>query len=1525
MANGENSDGKELGPAKTAEGGGGSGLTGENYEDWAKHVRNALRTKRKLGFIDGTLEKPTKDDEIEQWEVVNSMLIAWIMNTIEPTLRTSISMVDEAQVLWEDLKLQFSAGNGPRISELRADIANCRQNGDTVMVYYGRLKKMWDELAIYKPIRSCSCGELAAQLEEDRNEERTNTFLNGLDSAKFGTVRSTITSMEPLPKLSQVYQRIIREERQLTITSNRDATPEAVGFAVQAAQRGQTSSFYREKDVTCTHCGKYGHAKADCFQIIGLPEWWGERGRDYNDRGRGGRGRGGRGGRFGRGRGSGGRANAVTGVQANIVGGIQANSTRTPADLDRQSLPQMSDDQWNSLKGLFDSQKSNPNAKLNGKKECVDFIIDTGASHHMTGNLDYLSNVMNTNPCMIGLPDGDHVVSTQHGDICLGGDLWLQGVLYSKDLTCSLISVAKLLKVVKGSITFTDELCVIQDRAMKTLIGVGEECGDVYVLRGVIGAKIHKTVSSSGSWELWHRRLGHPSSHVVPYLSSYLDIGKQVSSTTVCDVCLRAKQTRDCFHESSNKAAGIFDLIHCDLWGPYRIVSTSGAAYFLTIVDDYSRAVWVHLLREKSEVGVTLKNFFKMVERQFEKKVKVVRSDNGGEFMGLRSYFLEEGIMHQTSCVYTPQQNGRVERKHRHILNVARSLMFQATLPRQFWGECVMTACHLINRTPSTVLQGKTPYQLLFGEVPNITHLRVFGSLCFARNVLRDKDKFGERSRRCVFMGYPFGQKGWRVYDLEKLEFFVSRDVVFQEDAFPYQLSEQRSTDPQPGSIDPAQFEDDQFRPETTRSIDPASGSIDPELLTFDELTDQTGSIDPAQRSIDPKLLTCDELGPETERSIDPTPRSIDPETRTEPSATNGSIDPTPGSIDPASSSSGVHITGSKDNKKTSDTALAERGSQLENDNPTSEGIKVRQSERERKPPAHLSDYVLHTTRCSVEHPTLSPAPTQSASSAPGTVLYPIANYVSCDRFSDSQRAFLAAITAVSVPKSYSEAVKDEKWCNAMSGEVNALEANDTWDITDLPPGKKAIGSHWIFTIKYKSNGEIERYKARLVAMGNRQVEGLDFDETFAPVVKMTTIREFLKIAAVKGWVVHQMDVHNAFLHGDLEEEVYMRLPPGFVSQDKSKVCRLKKSLYGLRQAPRCWFAKLAAALKGYGFAQQVADYSLFTLERGSMQLFVLVYVDDLLIGGNDLNGVQEFKGYLSECFHMKDLGAMKYFLGIEVSRSHDGFYLSQRKYALDIVSECGLLGCQPVSTPLEQNHKLPDDEGEFYEDVERYRRLVGRLVYLTFTRPDLSYVVHMLAQFMQQPRAKHWAAVIRVVRYLKGCPGQGIVLSSDPDLQLTAYCDSDFSTCSMSRRSVTGFIVMLGDSPIAWKTKKQDVVSFSSAEAEYRAMSFTTRELKWNRELLGCFGVSHPQAMRLFCDNKAALHIAANPVFHERTKHIERDCHFIRHEIQDGSLVTAHLTTTEQPADIFTKALGSQQFAYLRRKLGMYNLHAPT
>lgn len=502
--------------------------------------------------------------------------------------------------------------------------------------------------------------------------------------------------------------------------------------------------------------------------------------------------------------------------------------------------------------------------------------------------------------------------------------------------------------------------------------------------------------------------------------------------------------------------------------------------------------------------------------------------------------------------------------------------------------------------------------------------------------------------------------------------------------------------------------------------------------------------------------------------------------------------------------------------------------------------------------------------------------------------------------------------------------MRDPRWSDAVTIEADALELNHTWDITDLPPGKVAIGCKWVFRIKFRADGTIERFKARLVVLGNRQQEGVDYKETFAPVVKMSTVRILLEISAAKGWELYQMDVHNAFLHGDLDEEVYMKLPPGFKSSSPNQVCKLRKSLYGLRQAPRCWFAKLSTALKNFGFKQNYSDYSLFTLQRGSSIVYVLVYVDDLIIGGNDSDLISKFKDYLNRTFHMKDLGVLKYFLGIEVSRNKDGIYLSQQKYALDIINECGLLGCKPIDTPMEQNHTLARDKGEFFSEPSKYRRLIGRLVYLTVTKPDLSYAVHTLAQFLQAPRLKHWHAALRVVRYLKNAPGQGIFLSATNDLTLSAYCDSDWAACPLTRRSLTGYVVLLGNSLVSWKTKKQQVVSRSSAEAEYRSMALTLCEVKWIMELMRSLGIRQQAPTSLYCDNQAAVHIAANHVFHERTKHIEVDCHFIRDAILAGLIVTRYVKTTEQLADILTKPLGRTQYHYLLGKMGVRNLYAP-
>ncbi|PKI36266.1 hypothetical protein CRG98_043343 [Punica granatum] len=419
----------------------------------------------------------------------------------------------------------------------------------------------------------------------------------------------------------------------------------------------------------------------------------------------------------------------------------------------------------------------------------------------------------------------------------------------------------------------------------------------------------------------------------------------------------------------------------------------------------------------------------------------------------------------------------------------------------------------------------------------------------------------------------------------------------------------------------------------------------------------------------------------------------------------------------------------------------------------------------------------------------------------------------------------------------------------------------------------------WVFKIKQRADGSVDRYKARLVAKGFTQVEGIDFHETFAPVAKLVTVRCLLTVAVARGWEMHQMDVQNTFLHGNLDEEVYMRLPPSFFSRREGMVCCLRKSLYGLRQASRNWYSKFADALRGYGFHQSGADHSLFIYSRGDVFLGVLVYVDDLIVVSNNSAHCASFKKYLHQCFRIKDLGPLKYFLGIEVTRANSSLFLNQKKYALDILTECGMLGSRPSYVPMEQNHGLYVDSGSCLEDASRYKRLIGRLIYLTITIPDLSYLVHVLAQFMQDPRQPHWEAAMRVVRYLKQSPSQGIFIQPN-SLDLIAYCDSDWAGCPMTRRSVTGYFIMLGGSPVSWKTKKQTTVSRSSAEAEYRAMAATVSEILWLRSLLSFLGVRIDRPTPLFCDNQAALHIVANPAFRERTKHIERDCHFIREHI---------------------------------------------
>ncbi|GJS23700.1 ribonuclease H-like domain-containing protein [Tanacetum coccineum] len=473
------------------------------------------------------------------------------------------------------------------------------------------------------------------------------------------------------------------------------------------------------------------------------------------------------------------------------------------------------------------------------------------------------------------------------------------------------------------------------------------------------------------------------------------------------------------------------------------------------------------------------------------------------------------------------------------------------------------------------------------------------------------------------------------------------------------------------------------------------------------------------------------------------------------------------------------------------------------------------------------------------------------------------------------------------------EVSSSQHWVDAMNKEMDALYENGTWDIVDLPPGRKAIDNKWVYRIKYLSSGAIERYKARLVAKGFNQKEGIDYDETFSPVVKIVTVRCLINLAVQCDWPLFQLDINNAFLYGDLTETVYMKLPDGYFDKNDKRVCKLKKSLYGLKQAPRQWNAKLTQALVEDGFVQSKSDYSLFTKADSGMFLALLVYVDDIIITGNSLVHIENFKTFLKSKFQIKDLGKLKYFLGIEVVETDKGLCLSQRKYCLDLLSEFGLLACKPSAVPLEQNLKVsgePTINDPVIDKITEYQKLIGKLIYLTHTRPDISYAVHCLSQFMHRPLRSHLKIALKVLRYLKGSP----------------------------ENLYSGFCLFLNGSLVSWKSKKQNTLSKSTAEAEYRAMASATSETIWVLKILKDLNVGNILPVNVFCDSQAAIKIAANPVFHERTKHLEIDLHFVREKILSGVIKTQKISSANQVADIFTKGLDKMQHEFLVSKLGL-------
>ena len=569
-------------------------------------------------------------------------------------------------------------------------------------------------------------------------------------------------------------------------------------------------------------------------------------------------------------------------------------------------------------------------------------------------------------------------------------------------------------------------------------------------------------------------------------------------------------------------------------------------------------------------------------------------------------------------------------------------------------------------------------------------------------------------------------------------------------------------------------------------------------------------------------------------------------------------------------------------------------------------------------PPRHPPVQVHYHRRTTQTAP-LMPAPPVTPPAVDLTTEVPTHSYSLRDRSTIvPPNRFAAVSTGVSgvfEPGTYREAAQSPEWCAAMSEELDALARTQTWELVPLPSHAVPITCRWIYKVKTRSDGTIERLKARLVARGFQQEYGRDYEETFAPVAHMHIVRTLVAVAAARGWTLSQLDVKNAFLHGDLHEEVYMTPPPG-LQTSPGLVCRLRRALYGLKQAPRAWFERFSSVIEAAGFTASIHDSAMFTHTSTRGRTVLLLYVDDMILTGDDPAYISFVKQKLCETFLMTDLGHLRYFLGIEVTSDSRGYRLSQHRYTLDLIARSGLTDTRTVATPMELHLQLRAADGTPLSDPTRYRHLVGSLVYLTVTRPDISHAVHILSQFVSAPTSVHYGHLLRVLRYLRGTASCCLFYSCQSALQLQAYSDATWASSPDDRHSVSGFCVFLGSSLIAWKSKKQTTVASSSVEAELRALAATIRELIWLRWILQDLGVSITSPTPLHCDSTGALQVAADPVKHELSKHVGVDAHFARCSVRDQIVSLHYLPFEVQIADFFTKAQTRAQHQFLLSKL---------
>ena len=1044
----------------------------------------------------------------------------------------------------------------------------------------------------------------------------------------------------------------------------------------------------------------------------------------------------------------------------------------------------------------------------------TDWILDSGATSHITSQRGFLVNAQELQPTHpVGLGDGRIVYATAMGDVLLrqsnGGTVTLMGVLYVPDLHYNLFSLSTAMDA-GAEASFNGETCrvKIDGRAVLT----AARCGGLYTLDAaattgeVALVTVNKAIKDKA--DLWHRRYGHLSygalsrlqrDHMVEGLDVSAQEFKDAASNT-CEPCIMGKQHRKPFPTSTSATQKRLELVHMDVCGPMEVPSLAGHRYFATHLDDNSGHSIVIPLKTKAEVADAAIEVLEEWRAQTGEVVRRVRTDNGGEYVNkkLQGYFKKHGIIHETTAPYTPEQNGKAERLNRTLVESARAMLHDAQLSKRFWAEAIVMANYLRVRSP-TATGTTTPFEAFVGDKPDISDLRVFGSIAYVHTPKEKRRKLDNKAIKGTFLGYAPHTKAYRVLVNGKV--VVSRDVVFNEQ----------------DTLAPTAAQAEELKElDKPRPVDPSTASGVP---TTTQPTGDQASVGAAQPSTAVRAFS-EEL-------------QDDEDGDSELDALQGAGDIGAG----ATSNTGNRTSG-----------------------------------RVRREPDRLA-------------------------------------FITNGDFNDDPRDEREALAR---PDS-------DLWRQAMDEEYASLLKNQTWELAELPPGKEPVDCKWVLKIKRDSQGMIERYKARLVAKGYSQQAGVDFNEVYAPVSKYATLRAFLAKVSAEDLELQHWDIKTAFLNGRLEEEIYMRQPPLYHSGGPRIVCRLLRSLYGLRQAPRAWHTRLKEILTNLEFAASNADASLYILKTSSGNIYLLIYVDDLLCAGNNLPDIERVFTLISSVLDARNVGSGSYFLHMAISRNRPArtLFLSQERYTLEIIAKFNMDTAHPRAIPLSVSSKLTR-YGDEQCDKAWYGALIGSLLYLAVcTRPDIAHAVGVLARYMSAPLKEHWEAGKGVLRYLRGTANYGLKFSKASTLR--GYCDADYAGDIDTRRSTAGFIFILNDGAIAWGSKLQPTVAASTTEAEYMAAGVAVKEGLWIRKLLADLDIGMPgEPINIYCDNQGAIKLLKHPIASMRSKHIDVIHHFARERVSRREVKFLECSTADNAADCLTKALAQEKLQKSRLAMGV-------